>query len=270
MKKIAIVTGASAGMGKEFAIQIASLNEDDELWLFARRKELLENLKSQISQNHKILVKIFPLDLAGVKGVKAFESVLNAEIENAKRAGKNIIINKLVNNAGFGTYGPFKKTPLQKELEMTELNCTTLVGLCGLCLPFMQKNSILINVASLASFWALGNFAVYGASKAYVLSFTLALAAEVKERGIKVLALCPGPVSTEFANIASNGTRKEVKHGLKAEKVVAHCLKCAKKGKKIAIMAPKWKFKAFLSHFVGKYFAAFATYKLAKRPYNWE
>lgn len=269
MKKIAIITGASAGMGKEFALQIAAFNEDDEIWLIARRRELLESLSAEITKNYKPAVKIICLDLAGTKGVNAFDAILKEEISACEKTGKKLVVNKLVNNAGFGTYGPFEKTPLVKELEMTELNCTTLVGLCGLCLPYMQKNSLLINTASLASFWPLGNFAVYGASKAYVLSFTMALAAEVAERGIKVCALCPGPVSTEFANVASNGARKEVRHGLDPAKVVAHCLKRARKGKKTAIMAPKWKFRAFLSRFIGRYFGALATYKWGKRPYNW-
>ena len=108
--------------------------------------------------------------------------------------------------------------------------------------------------------------AVYAATKSYVLSFSIALAAELKEKGIKVCALCPGPVSTEFANVASNGAREKVKHGLPADKVVKHCLKKAYKGKRIILYALKWKFADTASSFVGRNLVAWFTYKFNKRP----
>ncbi|UKI56616.1 MAG: SDR family NAD(P)-dependent oxidoreductase [Treponema succinifaciens] len=126
-------------------------------------------------------------------------------------------INVLVNNAGFGTYGEFAKTDIMREMKMIDLDCTSLTGITGFAIPYMQKGSRIINVASLASFLPLGNFAVYGACKSYVLSFSVALAAELKHKGIKVTALCPGPVSTEFADVASRGARKKVRHGLSPE-----------------------------------------------------
>ena len=183
-------------------------------------------------------------------------------------AESGINIKLLINNAGFGTYGPFTETSVTREMEMIELNCTTLTGLCGIAVPFMTKDSVIINTASLAAFLPLGNFAVYAASKSYVLSFSIALAAELKDKGIKVHALCPGSVSTEFANVASNGARKEVKGGIGPEKVVAQCIKRAYKGKKISLYRGKWKFSAFASRFVGRYFGARYTYKYAKRPHN--
>jgi short-subunit dehydrogenase len=131
----------------------------------------------------------------------------------------------------------------------------------------MDKFSRIINTASLASYMPLGNFAVYGACKAFVLSFTVALAAELKEKGIRVTALCPGPVSTEFANVASNGVRKKVRHGLSAEKTVAHCLKKSRRGKLYSVMALKWKVQAYGSRFVGRYAVARFTYKFVKRPH---
>jgi len=119
-----------------------------------------------------------------------------------------------------------------------------------------------------ASFSPLGNFAVYAATKAYVLSFTLALAAEVRDRGIRVCALCPGSVSTEFAEVASNGARKEVLHGVAADKTVAHCLKRVERGKKTALMTWKWKLFAAASRLLGRYAIARFTYKHWKRPYR--
>ena len=153
-------------------------------------------------------------------------------------------------------------------MDMIDLNCTGLTGMCGVALPYLKKGSVIINTSSLAAFMPLGNFAVYGASKAYVLSFSIALAAELKDKGIKVCALCPGSVSTEFANVASNGARKEVKGGINPDKVVDQCLKRAFKGKKISMYRPKWRFTALLSRFVGRYLVARYTYKYNKRPHN--
>ena len=268
MKKIGIITGASSGMGREFALQMSDYDDIDELWLLARRKSRLYDLEKEIkgkTKNRNLEVRGIEIDLAGRKGVSAVRALLEVEmVTNADNDG--FCITWLINNAGFGTYGTFEETPLDKELDMIDINCTTLTGLCGIALKYMNKDSTIINTASLASFLPLGNFAVYGATKAYVLSFSMALAAEVSDKGIKVCALCPGPVSTEFANIASNGARREVLHGLPADKVVRHCLKKAKEGKHCAIMALKWKFKAFASRFVGKFYGALYTYRYCKRP----
>ena len=153
---------------------------------------------------------------------------------------------------------------------MVDLNCASLTGICGLCIPLMEKGSSIINVSSLAAFLPLGNFAVYAATKSYVLSFSVALAAELRDKGIKVTALCPGSVSTNFANVASNGARKEVLHGKSPEKVVAHCIKKARKGERIVLWAFKWKFTAFMSRFIGRYFGARFTFLHNKRPYRHE
>ncbi len=101
-----------------------------------------------------------------------------------------------------------------------------------------------------------------------ILNCPIALAAELKETGIKICALCPGSVSTEFANVASNGARKEVKGGVNTKKVVTNCLKKAFKGKRTAVYKFKWKFNALLSRIVGRYTVARFTYKYNKRPHN--
>ena len=209
-------------------------------------------------------IKIISMDISGKEGVERFRDLL--EREKAARAYE---ISCLVNNAGFGTYGPFDDTPIEKEISMIELNCTALTGICGACIPLMNRDAKIINVASLAAFLPLGNFAVYAATKAFVLSFTMALAAELKEKGIKVTALCPGSVSTNFANVASNGARKEVLHGKSPEKVVEHCLKKAEKGShNIVLWSLKWKCTAFMSRFVGRYAGARYTFLFNKRPYK--
>ena len=270
---IAIITGASSGMGVEFARQLARKDLYDEIWIIARRTEKLEGVAFEInSEIKKHLVRPVAMDISGKEGVQRFKEFFLTENEIHKNPdsvdGKGLTVGMLVNNAGFGTYGPFEETSVTREMDMVDLNCTALTGITGLVLPFLQAGSIIINTASLASFLPLGNFAVYGATKAYVLSFSMALSAELKDKGIKVCALCPGPVSTEFANVASNGARPEVKNGLPADKVVAHCLEKAFNGKRTAIYSFKWKFKAAASRFVGRYAGARFTFKYNKRPHN--
>ncbi len=268
MKKIAIITGASSGMGKDFAIQLSQeyqyLNID-EIWLIARREDRLKEVEEIISsiEGHPV-TKCIPMDICGKEGCHKFSTLLQDE----KNASGDFEITVLINNAGFGTYGPFEETPVEKEMEMIELNCTTLTGITGYSLPFMNENSFIINTASMAAFAPLGNFAVYGGTKAYVLSYSLALAAELKPRGISVCALCPGSVSTEFANVASNGARKEVLHGYSSEKTVRHCLKKAFSGKHIAILRLKWKLQAIGSMFADKYTVADFTFRYSKRPFK--
>ena len=280
MKRIAIITGASSGMGSEFTKELFMNSENykfgkfDEIWILARRSDRLKNLKYDLEKAaENNCSKEYPeitaieIDLSGTKGVTAFNAILKTTKKVESKNG-GFEIGLLVNNAGFGTYGEFTETPLDKELEMIDTNCSTLTGLCGLAIPFMNEKSTIINVASLAAFLPLGNFAVYAATKSYVLSFSVALAAELKDKGIHVLAMCPGSVSTEFANVASNGARKEVLHGYPADKTVKHALKCASNKKHIALWAPKWKITAFFSRFIGRFFGARFTFIYNKRPYR--
>ncbi|MBQ7159498.1 MAG: SDR family NAD(P)-dependent oxidoreductase [Treponema sp.] len=265
MKKLTIITGASSGLGAEFVRQIYAEQTEDgdakEIWLIARSKENLETVAKELN-GKPIAVRTVALDLSGANGVHELKSLLEA----AKNAG-DFVIDLLVNNAGFGTYGPFAETDVDREMQMVDLNCTTLTGVCGIALPYLKKGSRIINTASLAAFLPLGNFAVYAATKAYALSFSVALAAELQDAGIKVCALCPGSVSTNFANVASNGKRKEVLHGKDPVKVVRHCLKASRNGKKIALQTIKWRFTAFMSRFIGRYLGARYTFLYAKRPH---
>lgn len=264
MKRIIIVTGASSGLGREFALQLAKERNADEIWLIARRIDKLNLLAAELTSLGKVQAKTFSLDISGKKGVTAFKKILTKEALEAGTEG--LCIDTLINNAGFGTYGTFMETDIERQLDMIDLNVSSLTGLCHLCVPYMSKGSLLVNVASLASFIPLGNFAVYGATKAYVLSFSIALAAEIADLGIFVSTLCPGPVDTEFAEIASNGARKKVIDGRDPAAVVDHCLSLSRRGKRVAIMAVKWKFKAFMSRFVGRFFFARYSYIHEKRP----
>ncbi len=265
MKRIAIITGASSGIGEEFTRQVCAKYDYDEIWIIARREDKLNLLAEQLNAvKGKNLVRPVVMDVAGKTGVESFRAFIEAE----SKAQGGLEIGLLINNAGFGTYGPFAETSVNRQMDMIELNCTTVTGICGIALPYLNASSVVINTASLAAFLPLGNFAVYGATKAYVLSFSVALAAELRDKGIKVCALCPGSVSTEFANVASNGARKEVKGGFPPQKVVTQCLERAFKGKTVALYRPKWRINAFLSRFIGRYFGARFTYKYSPRPRN--
>lgn len=263
MKRIAIITGASSGIGEEFTRQVCAKYDYDQIWIIARREDKLKQLADQLNTTKgKEFVRPVVMDVAGKAGVEK----LKAYIEASNKEEGELEIGLLINNAGFGTYGPFAETSINRQMDMIELNCTTVTGICGIALPYLKAGSVVINTASLAAFLPLGNFAVYGATKSYVLSFSVALAAELRDKGIKVCALCPGSVSTEFANVASNGARKEVKGGFPPQKVVAQCLKRAFKGKTVALYRPKWRITAFMSRFVGRYIGARYTYKYNPRP----
>ena len=269
MRRIAVITGASSGIGEEFARQVCANYDYDEIWLIARREEKLRFLAEALNKTKNFnCVRPLVMDIAGKAGVEALKVFLQKENEKLRKVESGIEIGLLINNAGFGTYGPFAETSITRQMDMIELNCTTVTGICGIALPYLKAGSVIINTASLAAFLPLGNFAAYGATKSYVLSFSISLAAELHDKGIKVCALCPGSVSTEFANVASNGARREVKGGFPPQKVVAQCLRCAFKGKTVALYRPKWRINAFLSRFISRYLGARFTYKYAPRPHN--
>jgi short-subunit dehydrogenase len=188
-RPVTLITGASAGLGAEFARQCARRGED--LVLVARRRDRLEALAAEIGG----IAHIFAADLAKAGAAAS----LIAEVE-----AEGLSVGTLINNAGFGLAGKFMSHPLDRQSEMIDLNVRTLVELCHLVLPAMRARGegAICNVASTAAFQPGPNMAVYYATKAFVLSFTEALHHELKGSGIKVSALCPGPTATEFGSVA--------------------------------------------------------------------
>ncbi|HET9428791.1 MAG TPA: SDR family oxidoreductase [Allosphingosinicella sp.] len=188
-RPVTLITGASAGLGAEFARQCAARGE--ALVLAARRRDRLEALKAQIGGD--IHVTAADLSEAG-----AAESLM------AQIAAEGLFVETLINNAGFGGGGPFARQPLERQREMIDLNVRTLTELCHLALgPMLERGQgAILNVASTAAFQPGPGSAVYFATKAYVLSFTEALHQELKGSRIKVSALCPGPTATEFGEVA--------------------------------------------------------------------
>lgn len=188
---IAIVTGASSGMGRETARQIDRIYTDglDEIWLVARRTERLKQVADTL--RHKS--RIFSLDLTDKKDLADLELSLNLTKPNIKM---------LVNASGFGILGDFKNSEITEQSQMVRLNCEALTVVTRMCLAYMNKGARIIQFASSAAFLPQPGFAVYAASKAYVLSFSRALNAELLNSGISVTAVCPGPVDTEFFKVA--------------------------------------------------------------------
>lgn len=198
--KIAIVTGASSGMGKEFAQQIARRYSGlQEIWVIARRKEKLDALAEEIERTYSVSVKVLALDLTKDVAIEQ----LNRELAKAEANVK-----LLVNSAGFGKIGCFKDGVRREQAEMVRLNCEALVAVTSVVLPFMSRNSRIIQLASTAAYLPQPYFAVYAATKAFVYSFSKALNKELKAQEIYVTAVCPGPVKTEFFHVAETHARR--------------------------------------------------------------
>jgi short-subunit dehydrogenase len=193
--KSAMVTGASAGLGGEFALQLADLGVK-KLMLTARRADRLEELRKQVLQSHpEIQVEILTSDLSN-------EQAVGKLIDDLDREGFSPDI--LINNAGFGDIGAFETSEPSKIESMLAVNITALTRLTRWALPGMlhRKSGWICNVGSTAGMLPLPSFAVYAATKAYVNSFTEAIRVELHGSGVNVTALCPGPVETEFGNVA--------------------------------------------------------------------
>ena len=185
MKRIAIITGASSGMGREFVRQLPAWEQFDELWVIARRAERLEALKSEVS----LPVRPISLDLTDPLALEHYADLLDAVKPN---------VGLLANIAGFGRFGRYDQIPLADSLRMIDLNCKALVAMTELTLPYMRRGAKLMNLDSLSAFQPVPYINVYGSTKAFVLSYTRALGRELRPRGIRVMAVNPGWVKTEF------------------------------------------------------------------------
>ena len=186
---IAIVTGASSGMGREFVLQLSEYVQVDEIWVIARRQAALEALKAEVS----VPVRPIPLDLSAAESFTTIANLLEAEKPNIKL---------LVNAAGFGKFGAYHKVSLEDDCKMIDLNCKALVMMTRLAIPYMEKGSHILELDSLSAFQPVPYITTYGATKAFVLSYSRAMNRELKSRGIRVMAMNPGWVKTEFFNHA--------------------------------------------------------------------
>ena len=194
---IAIVTGASSGMGREFVLQLSQYVQVDEIWAIARREEALKSLEATVP------VRPVVLDLCENSSFAAFAQLLETEKPNVKL---------LVNAAGFGKFGAYHKVSLEDDLRMIDLNCKALVAMTRLTLPYMPKGSHILQLDSLSAFQPVPYITTYGATKSFVLSYSRAMNAELRKSGIRMMAMNPGWVKTEFFNHAFQTSANEVQY----------------------------------------------------------
>ena len=219
---IAIVTGASSGMGREFVLQLGEYVNVDEIWVIARRQAALDSLKEECATPVRPVV----LDLLDSNSFSEFAKLLEEEKPNVKL---------LVNAAGFGKFGDFRKIDVLDDCRMLDLNCKALVMMTRLTLPYMRRDSHILQLDSLSAFQPVPYIATYGATKSFVLSYSRAISRELKKDKIRVMAMNPGWVKTEFFNHACQTNDGEVQyynHLYEAKDVVATGLKDLYKTKK--------------------------------------
>ena len=182
---IAVVTGASSGMGREFVLQLSQFVAVDEIWAIARREAQLEQLKQEAA----VPVRPVALDLCEPSSFDAYQALLEREKPNVKL---------LVNAAGFGKFGAWDKVNPVDDCRMIDLNCKALLMMTRLTVPYMAPGSHILELDSLSAFQPVPYITTYGATKAFVLSYARAMNRELKDRGIRVMAMNPGWVKTEF------------------------------------------------------------------------
>jgi short-subunit dehydrogenase len=227
--KWALVTGASAGIGLEFARQLAAGGA--HLVLTARRQDRLEKIAQELASKHGIRAETVAADLGITDEAGHIFGFTSA---------KKIEVELLVNNAGFGVYGEFSKADLGHQLEMVQVNCSAMVHLTHMYLPSMiaRRHGDILIVASIAGFQAVPFFSIYAATKGFDLLFAEGLAEEVRPYGVRVCALCPGSTDSEFHAVAGT-PRRSFKSRETAEKVARVGLQAIEKGKSYVISGAK-------------------------------
>lgn len=201
MKNIIVITGASSGFGELFALQLdAKLKSIDEYWLISRNTDKMK----EIAKAMRTPCKILGYDLSQFSSVKEIIKCVEREADDCE---DELYIKMLINSAGFGKIGEFLRCKEEDVSDMIDVNVKALTCLIRGLLPYMAENGRIINIASAAAFMPQPDFAEYAATKAYVLSFSRALNAELKKYNISVLAVCPGPAATNFFNVAENNNK---------------------------------------------------------------
>ena len=227
--EIAIVTGASSWIGEAFLKEIAQQNEFDKVWMVARREDRLEAIRTKLGEKFEVLCA----DITTSEGIEKISKKLLFEKPEVKL---------LINCAGMGKRGDVETNAIDAMKATLEINCVALTQMAGIVIPYMkgEGKSAIINIASSAAFLPQPGFAIYAASKSYVLSLSRALSYELKKYNISVTAVCPGPVETEFLSKATDnkeseftGFRKFVVVG--PEKLAKSSLKASKAGRKVLV-----------------------------------
>ena len=235
---IAILTGASAGLGEEYLKLLAATEELDQIWIVARRADRLQALAERYTQ--KTVVPL-PLDLTEPSAVQALRERLEGEKPNLRL---------LINNAGCGTVGNFIEMDTESQTRMIDLNVRALTAITNVCLPYMGRGAAVLNVCSIASFAPNTRMAVYCSTKAFVLQFSKTVRRELRGTGINVCAACPGPMNTEFfAAGGIVGKSHALEKGLPrcyADRVAKGSLRAARRGRGIYTPTAFYKFYRLL------------------------
>ena len=223
---LAIITGASSGIGAEFAKQFLEKGVADEFWFIARRTDKMEALRDSLG----VKAKIITADLATSEGIEAVRCALTEEAPKVK---------VLVNAAGFGNFGTFEEISESDAAAMIDVNCKATVLITHMTVPYMERGGRIINLGSGSCFTPLPAFNVYASSKSFVLHYTKSLNFEIKKYGLRATCFCPGWVETEFLGKATGDTSatrpKAMKPMLKCPDVVAKCVKASAKGKTLCV-----------------------------------
>lgn len=233
-KQIAIVTGASGGIGKEFVKELLK-EELDEIWVIARNLNKLNDLKEQFGE------KIVPIskDLPVRKEVQSIG-------ERIKEV--NPVILYLINNAGLGKMGSsYQDFTIEESDKTIELNCNTVVSMCTMCIPYMQKGSCILNISSQASFQPVPYLNLYAATKVFERSYSRALNMELKKLGITVTAVCPGWIDTDMLLEECNHQKIKFPGLVNPDIVARRAMKDTKKGRDMSVCTFYVKYMHFLS-----------------------
>jgi short-subunit dehydrogenase len=239
--RTALVTGASSGLGVEFARELAARGSN--LVLVARRRDRMDALAAELREAHGCEVTVIARDLSTYRAGKT----LMADLER-----RGLSIDTVINNAGFGTYGPLANEDADRIAEEVALNVSALVDITRGALPGMIERGLgtIVNVASTAAFQPLANFATYAATKAFVLSFTEAVWGETEHSNVRVLALCPGATATEFFDVA--GSEAATGPMAPASEVIAEAFSALERGKPSVIHGMGNKLPPFAMRFFSR------------------
>ncbi len=223
MKTIAVITGASSGMGRCFAETVTTWDGIDEVWVMARREDRLNSLQCGVP------VRVFAMDLTDRQSFAVYAEALAAE---------PVEVSLLVNAAGFGKFCATLDVPTEENLNMVDLNCQAIVAMCQLTVPYMKQGARIINFASVAADQPIPYINVYAATKAFVVSYSRALNRELKGRGIGVTVVCPFWTNTEFFDRAIDPNTEPVVKKYAAmyepEDIVKRAWRDAKRGKEVS------------------------------------